>query len=41
MIVGESLAVVTYIQNNPNQVFIDNVALKLIMTYFCVNILDL
>lgn len=41
MIVGEVLAVVVYIQNNPNQVFIDNVALKLIMTYFCVNILDL
>jgi hypothetical protein len=40
MIVAEVLAVVTYIQSGKAENFIDIVAIKLLQTFICINVLD-
>lgn len=40
MIVGEAIGVVVYLQSTKNDIFIDNVALKLLQIFIAVNILD-
>ena len=40
MIVGEALGVVVYLQSTKNDIFIDNVALKLLQIFISVNVLD-
>lgn len=40
MIVGEVLGIVVYLQSNKNDIFIENLALKLLQIFICVNFLD-